>query len=143
MPEVRIDLMNNSPPTETLTPTKVIDTDLGEGDEMQNPREKPNLEISVEKATKDFFSGFFLHCCISIPTAILGFVLGFIGLFGDPDSTLVLWPVILTSCLFYPYKLLYEKKHARLVGSIVSIPACMFVVLVGITFGIIQRFGIF
>tara|TARA_B100001287_G_C22342423_1_gene371356 strand:- start:238 stop:600 length:363 start_codon:yes stop_codon:yes gene_type:complete len=120
-----------------------MDLELRRSGESQVSGEKPKLEILAEKAVTDFFTGFFLHCCISIPTAILGFFLGFIGLFGNPDSTLVLWPVILILCLFYPTKLVGDKKHVRLFGSIVSIPACMFVVLMGITFGIFLRFGIF
>lgn len=135
--------MTNSSSNETLARTEIMDSELREGGESQVSGEKPNLEILAEEAIKDFFTGFFLHCCISIPTAILGFILGFIGVFGNPDSTLVLWPVILILCLFYPIKLVGKKKPVRLFGSIVSIPACMFVVLIGITLGIVQRFGIF
>ena len=135
--------MPNSYSNETLVQTEILDSELPKGGESHVSEEKLNLEILAEEAITDFFAGFFWHCCISIPTAILGFILGFIGLFGNPDSTLVLWPVILILCLFYPIKLVGNKKPVRLFGSIVSIPACMFVVLIGITFGIIQRFGIF
>ena len=140
---VRIDYMPNSYSNETSDQTEIMDSKFRKGSESQISGEKPNLKILREEAISDFFAGFFWHCCISIPTAILGFILGFIGLFGNPDSTLILWPVILILCLSYPIKLVVMKKPVRLFGSIVSIPACMFVVLIGITFGIIQRFGIF
>ena len=91
----------------------------------------------------EFFNGFLWQLCFSFPAAVLFGVAGAVGLFGDVSDFDVALLITLLPALILPFKYHSNSSHGRALGAIYGATLGVCLMLFGLLFGLISRYGFF
>ena len=92
----------------------------------------------------EFLKGFLLQLGVCFPLAVVLFILsGGVGAFGDVGGLDEIFFIALLPTLFLPFRYYMNGMKYRALGATYAAPLGFFILVIGIMFGVIMRYGLF